>query len=200
MPQPSITNALQLHHRCRSTLLIPVVKVSRWRWVPSSAYRLPNTLWCLKKKKPQFSPTQKLIFTFLWQKPGIFTGTFKALTESKTLVSFLFFFLRTLRAARLLNASLSKIGSLLFTCLCSLAVLFRTLILDMIYISTGHWRMRRLSWEKRDTSASVPWWNLANVLSLQNKKRQNKKSFFSRNCTFFAPLITLSAAMTDCTN
>lgn len=162
---------------------IPVVKVFRWRWFPSSAYQLPKTLWCLKKKKTQFFLTEKLIFTFLWQKPGEFTETLSPFWRQDTCS----FFKKNVKDFRAVESFTQKIGSLLLTCLRSLAVLFRTRMLDMIFISTVHWKMRRLSWEKSITSVSVPWWNSANVLSLQNKKRQNKKVSFPE-ITFLSPI------------
>lgn len=42
-------------------------------------------VWCSKKQQPQIYLTQKLIFTFLWRKPGEFTGRLTALSESETL-------------------------------------------------------------------------------------------------------------------
>lgn len=64
-------------------------------------------VWCSKKQQPQFYLTQKLIFTFLWQKPGEFTGTLTALSESETLVLFL---KRMWRTAGLLNPSVTKLA------------------------------------------------------------------------------------------
>lgn len=73
---------------------------------------------------------------------------------------------------------------LLLTCLCSLAVLRRTCVLDMIFISTGHWKRRGFSWER---SVHFPLLSHGEIqqMSSRRRTRQKKESFFSSHYTFF---------------
>lgn len=110
---------------------------------------------------------------------------------------FLFTNINDCRAIEFLHST-NWLG-LLLTCLRSLAAFWRTRLLDMIFISTCYWKMKCFSlWKERSFLVSAPWWNPANVLSLQNKTEE--KSFYSSNYTFFPSLITLRAAMTNCTD
>lgn len=171
---------------------IPVVKVFRWRWFPSSAYQLPKTLWCLKKKT-QFFLTEKLIFTFLWQKPGEFTETLSPFWRQDTCS----FFKKNVKDFRAVESFTQKIGSLLLTCLRSLAVLFRTRMLDMIFISTGRWE----DWAGR--RALLPFLchgGIQQMSSLRRTRKDRIKKFLFQKLHFFPLLITLRAAMTDCTD
>lgn len=73
---------------------------------------------------------------------------------------------------------------LLLTCLCSLAVLRRTCVLDMIFLSTGHWKRRGFSWER---SVRFPLLCHGEIqqMSSRRRTRQKKESFFSSHYTFF---------------
>lgn len=73
---------------------------------------------------------------------------------------------------------------LLLTCLCSLAVLRRTCVLDMVFISTGHWKRRGFSWER---SVHFPLLSHGEIqqISSRRRTRQKKESFFSSHYTFF---------------